>query len=76
MVENGEDPLTTAKRDLLEETGYESDSWTYLCPTWESTSKLTNTMHLFLAKDCRKVSDQHLDLNEHMDVMIVPFTMQ
>lgn len=72
MVEEGENPRATAERELYEETGYTSTAWTYLGPTWESTSKLTNTMHLFLAKNCRKVSGQHLDTNEHMDVMVLP----
>ena len=68
---NESDPLVVAQRELLEETGYTSSNWTYLGPTWESTSKLTNRMHLFLAKDCKKVSSQHLDQNEHLDVMQV-----
>lgn len=73
MFEEGEEPFDTAKRELLEETGYTSDVWTYLGETWESTSKLTNRMHLFLAKDCVKISEQKLDENEQVDVMIVPF---
>lgn len=69
MFEKDEtDPLTVAKRELLEETGYESDDWAYLGPTWESTSKLTNRMHLFLARNCRQTSSQHLDANEHLTV--------
>ncbi len=71
MIEAGEEPMVTAKRELLEETGYESDNWTYLGYTWESTSKLTNHMHLFFARDCVKTSSQHLDENEHLDVMAV-----
>ena len=73
MVNPGEDPSETARRELLEETGYVSDDWTYLGPTWESTSKLTNTMHLFLAKDCKCVGAQSLDANEHVDVVRVLF---
>lgn len=69
MFEKDEtDPLTVAKRELLEETGYESSDWTYLGATLESTSKLTNRMHLFLAKDCVQTSRQHLDANEHLTV--------
>ena len=71
MMEKGEEPLTAAKRELLEETGYTSEDWTYLGPTLESTSKLTNTMHLFLAKNPVKAGEQHLDPNEHLDVMKV-----
>lgn len=64
MVEENEDPMETAKRELLEETGYESESWTYLGPTLESTSKLTNTMHLFWAKGCKFTADQNLEESE------------
>ena len=65
------DPLLVAKRELLEETGYISDDWKYLGASLESTSKLTNRMHLYLAKECKKVTDQHLDANEDLDVMTV-----
>lgn len=68
---NENDPLVVAKRELLEETGYSSDNWTYFGPTWESTSKLTNRMHLFMARDCIKVSEQRLDIYEHFDVIQV-----
>ena len=75
MIEEGKNPeevaLIVAKRELKEETGYESSNWTYLGPTVESSSKLTGTMHLFLATDCRKTSSQHLDANEHLDVFEV-----
>lgn len=71
---NETDPLVVAKRELLEETGYTSDNWFYLGPTFESTSKLTNRMHLFLATDCVKVSDQHLDANEHLNVIKIPLS--
>ena len=69
MFETDEtDPLTVAKRELLEETGYERDDWTYLGETLESTSKLTNRMHLFIAKNCLRTANQHLDANEHLTV--------
>lgn len=65
------DPLVVAKRELLEETGYTSSDWVYLGPTLESTSKLTNKMHLFLAKNCEKIAEQHLDENEHLELIAV-----
>ena len=71
MIETGEQPYEAAQRELLEETGYKSDDWQYLGYTWESTSKLTNKMHLFLAKDCIKVSGQKLDKNEHIELIYV-----
>ena len=75
MFEEDEtDPLVVAKRELLEETGYTADSWLYLGPTLESTSKLTNRMHLFVATGARKVSAQHLDENEHLELLTVPLS--
>lgn len=69
--EDESDPLIVAKRELLEETGYESSDWTYLGSTVESSSKLTNQMHLFLAMNCVRISGQHLDAAEHLDVMLM-----
>ena len=71
QFELGEEPLEVAKRELLEETGYVSNQWTYLGATRESTSKLTNTMHLFLAKDCKRIAEQHLDRTEHLEAWSV-----
>ena len=71
--EEGEtDGLAVAKRELLEETGYVSDEWQYLGATVESSAKLTNYMHIYFANHCRKVSEQHLDATEELDVLIVP----
>lgn len=70
---NETDPMDAAKRELLEETGYTSERWTYLGPTIDNPSKLTNRMHLFLAEGCVKVAEQKLDENEHLSVTEVPF---
>ena len=70
--ERGEDGMTVAKRELLEETGYVSDDWQYIGATVESSAKLTNYMHLFFANHCRKVGEQNLDPTEELDVLVVP----
>ena len=73
--EDGEtDPLLVARRELLEETGYVSDHWEYLGPTVESSAKLTNFMHIFLARNCRKVALQQLDATEELTVELVPLS--
>ena len=66
------DPLLVAQRELLEETGYVSDQWEYFGPTVESSAKMTNFMHLFLARNCRKVAPQQLDETEELTVELVP----
>lgn len=70
--ENETDGLAVAKRELLEETGYVSEDWQYIGATVESSAKLTNMMHLYFANHCRKVSQQHLDPTEELDVLVVP----
>lgn len=67
------DGLMVAKRELLEETGYTSEEWQYLGDTVESSSKLTNRMHIYFATNCKKIAEQSLDKTEELDVMVVPF---
>ena len=71
VLEDGENPLETAKRELQEETGYRSEKWTYLGKTVESSAKLTNYMYIYLAEDCEKVSGQKLDYGEDIEVLEV-----
>ena len=66
------DPLTVAKRELLAETGYVSHHWEYLGATVESSAKMTNFMHLFFARDCRKAAEPHLAATEELTVELVP----
>lgn len=67
------DGLLVAKRELLEETGYISEEWKYLGDTVESSSKLTNRMHIYLAMNCKKIAEQSLDKTEELDVIVMPF---
>ena len=71
VLEDGENPLETAKRELQEETGYRSEKWTYVGKTVESSAKLTNYMYIYLAEDCEKVSGQKLDYGEDIEVIEV-----
>lgn len=66
------DALAVAKRELLEETGYASEDWQYLGATVESSAKLTNVMHIYLATHCRKVSGQQLDATEELETLVLP----
>ena len=70
--ERGEEGLEVAKRELLEETGYISDDWQFIGRTVESSAKLTNYMHIYFADHCRKVSGQHLDATEEIEVLVMP----
>ncbi len=48
-VDVGEDYLTTGKRELLEETGYEADNWTFLCHIHPAIGYADEKMALYLA---------------------------
>jgi len=56
-----EEALKAAKRELREETGYESDRWTYLMRVPACASLSDNYAFLFAAEDCRKITEQKLD---------------
>jgi len=70
--EPNEDPLLTAKRELLEETGLESDYWE-LIKTYEYEGKIDWPMYLYVARNCRKVAEQKLDPGEKIEVKKVSF---
>lgn len=64
MVDDGENPLTAAKRELKEETGFESDSWRSLGSVSSNPAILSNRTHLFLATKCVKTAEQNTDGSE------------
>ncbi len=67
-----EDSLEAAKRELREETGYESDDWKYLITLPSNATIADNYAHLFVAKNCRKVAGQELDETEFLNVRKIP----
>lgn len=67
--EVAEDALETAKRELREETGYESDEWEYLLAVPSNATIADNYAYIFAAKNCRKASGQDLDDFEFVDVI-------
>jgi ADP-ribose pyrophosphatase len=70
MTDPGENPLTSAQRELEEETGYRSDSWISLGKVSSNPAILSNYTHLYLAENCRKATDQNLgefeDIHTHL----------
>ena len=62
-VDNGEDILEAAKRELLEESGYESSEF-ILWDAQHPTSKIDWVVYTFIAKGLKKVSDMNLDAGE------------
>lgn len=71
-VEKGEDQITAAKRELLEETGLESNDWE-LYKVYDIESKIEWSVYLYFARNCKKVAEPHLDAGEKIEVRAVNF---
>lgn len=65
---SAEDALAAAKRELKEETGYESDDWTHLLTVPSNATIADNYAYLYMAKNCRKVTGQSLEETEFLNV--------
>lgn len=69
VVEEGEDPLKAARRELLEETGYVFDSEEYICKLYANPATSGNLTYTYLFKGGVKVQDQQLDYSEDIEVL-------
>lgn len=65
---SAEDSFDAAKRELREETGYESDNWRHLLTIPSNATIADNYAHIYYATDCRRVSGQKLDDTEFLNV--------
>jgi ADP-ribose pyrophosphatase len=50
-VDNGEKPLQAAKRELIEETGFQARKWQKLASFWASPGYVAERMTIYLATD-------------------------
>ncbi len=71
VCEPGEDPALTARRELLEETGYQSEEWVSLGWCTPNPAVQDNRCHFFLALNCRAVAELDLDPSEELRVWAV-----
>lgn len=63
-IEQGEDITNGAKRELLEETGYQAGSMIHLDEFYQDEGCSSALNHIFLATECIKVAHQNLDKDE------------
>lgn len=69
-IDPGEDPLTAAKRELLEEAGYTSDDWETLDQI-PLGRKVDHTTYVFIARNCQKIAEPSLDAGERIKVSTI-----
>jgi ADP-ribose pyrophosphatase len=72
-LDPGEPPLDTAKRELLEETGYAAQEWIRLGTMHTAIAYTDEAIALFLCKGMNKVSEPKLDSGEFVETLIVAF---
>ena len=73
FVGDNEQLEEAAKRELLEETGYASDTLSSLAVFTESPTKIIGKTHVFLAPNARRVAMQNLDANEEIEILVKPW---
>ena len=72
-LEPNEPHLETAKRELLEETGYTAAEWKRLGVIHTAIAYTDEAIDLFLARKLKKERSAQLDPGEFVETLIVPF---
>ncbi|MCC7047538.1 MAG: NUDIX hydrolase [Alphaproteobacteria bacterium] len=66
-----EDPLACARRELMEETGYEAAAWRSLGRYVSHANAFGNAAHFFHAMGCRKVAEPNSGDLEEMELLLM-----
>jgi ADP-ribose pyrophosphatase len=69
FLEPGEDPLAAARRELLEETGYEAEEWTSLGDYRVDANRGAGMAYFFLARGARRVAEANPDDLEEQELL-------
>ena len=70
-IEECEPPLDAAKRELLEETGYESDDFICVGSYYQDQGCSSAYNYYYIARNCKKVKSQDLDKDEFIKYILV-----
>lgn len=73
-IEQDEDPLSAAKRELLEETGHDSDEWIYLGSFVMDANRHVGVGHFFLCLNAQEVAAPQPDDLEDAILKWVPLS--
>jgi ADP-ribose pyrophosphatase len=72
LIEDGEEPLRAAQRELLEETGYESGQWLGLGSYVVNSNYGCGRMHAFIAREARRVTEANSGDLEELELVLRP----
>lgn len=71
IVDDEEDPLEGARRELMEETGYSAGSIVEVGRIYPNPAIQHNTLFCYLATDVELTGQQHFDETEEIEVHLV-----
>ncbi|MBD5345618.1 MAG: NUDIX hydrolase [Bacteroides sp.] len=71
VAEEGEEPLSAAKRELEEETGYTGGQWELNTVISANPGSQNNLSYCFIARDVEPTSKPHLDDTEDVAVRLL-----
>ena len=71
MDDNDGNPEESAKRELLEETGYAAEELVLLTKTYPQPAVLSNMGLTYLARNARKIAEPQPDAAEDIEVCLV-----
>ncbi|MCC8038982.1 MAG: NUDIX hydrolase [Bacteroidales bacterium] len=71
VVEQGEQPIDAAKRELEEETGYVGGEWSELMVLSANPGLLNNLTYCYLARGVKPNGTRHLDATEDLEVVLM-----
>lgn len=71
-IDPGESPLATARRELIEETGYVASDWRHLATIHPLIAYSDEAIEIFLARGIER-REARLDAGEFLEVFTLPF---
>ena len=66
LVEEGEEPIKAAERELLEETGLRANKYIHLAKCYQDQACSKAISNAYLALECEKIEEQNLDKDEYI----------
>jgi 8-oxo-dGTP pyrophosphatase MutT (NUDIX family) len=72
FIEDNEDPALAARREFIEETGFQAQSCEPLGKLFVGPSNMKHTAYAYIARNAQDTGRQRLDQTEDIEVVLMP----